>query len=154
MGSSARPRRNLGGEMGILGPRHGPGAKQAQKRGFGVTGASRAQNKVGKMDLGRKMGDLGLIPRPRRRTRSEPGIWGQTRDPGAERAQKGPVWVKRAPPAQNRLRNRGFGLITRPPRGLGRERGILGSARPRAPPVLTPLAHLFLPLILGAISSF
>lgn len=68
--------------------------------------------------------------------------------------------MKRAAPAQNQLRNGDLGSIISSEMGiwgqsraplavLGQERGIWGSARPGAPPVLTPLAHLFLPLILG-----
>lgn len=102
LGPSACPRRNLGGETGILGQSHGPGAKQTQKRGFGVTGASRSQNWAGKTEFraqnGLRSGDPGLIPRPRSTTRSEPGIWGRTRDPGAKRAQKWGFWgSSRAP---------------------------------------------------------
>lgn len=63
LGPSMCPQRNLGRETGILGQSHGPDAKQTQKRGFGVTGASRSQNWAGKGNLERKMS-------------SARGIWG------------------------------------------------------------------------------
>lgn len=149
LGPSARSRRRLGGETGILGPTHGPGAKH--QRGSRLAGASRSQNTSAERNSGRRTG-------------SARGGWGPSRAPGAQRGPRRGSGVGRAIRAQNGVRNGdfgapgaelaqklgGLGLITRPPRGSGRKRGIWGSARSRgAPSVLTPLAHLLLPLIWG-----
>lgn len=157
LGPSARPRRDLGGETGILGSSHGPGAKQAQKWGFWVTGTKRGRQGGFGAQKGLNTGDLGRIPRPP--AQNEARIWDSGSDARSGRKnglRKGRFGLKRArPPAQNQLRNRDFWVFHAPPSQFRAESGgILGSARPGAPPVLTPLAHLFLPLILGAISSF
>lgn len=51
---------------------------------------------------------MGLIPRPQHRTRSETGIWGRSRGPGTEWAQKLGFWVNSRAPLAVWAKNGGF----------------------------------------------